>query len=385
MSLRCQSVSLKEIWLSNVVAFLDRILLENWGSVGITSEVEARLGRVTEQEFDAGVSMKFFYSMRDYLMTRPCWTDESGNSITPQEREEYAVLFEQGIRVILAHENNDYKVKEVICKRNVEKETFVFGDQYYALRLSLSDEIPLSQQDLSLYSASALAYIKGQPFDSSAKVMMIRRRYRTSFNYKNQYTIDMTSTESGKTLASLSPTVVYEVECELGFPQTSQPLTVSLFLEAILHRLFSQPPSIAQPPPMSKFNPSNCEQLEKATACLVPVRGAIELISSQGYDDSLLQWCKRQDPQGRALLPVEAASQLQWSLAHPARLFSLNGMPFDTEAEAQKKYSVINNGGTIRTHDGQVFHCCIWQYEGIMTPTDLPLPSSFKRSDPTSI
>ena len=42
-----------------------------------------------------------------------------------------------------------------------------------------------------------------------------------------------------------------------------------------------------------------------------------------------------------------------------------NWRPFE-RVNTSHHTRVVNNGGVIRTSDNDVFHCCIWQYEGIV-------------------
>lgn len=84
MSLKYTSVVIQDIWNSEVVQFLDCLLTDYWSTVGITSEIEARLGKITEGGFVSGVSQKFFYAMRDYLKSRNYWTDDNAHRLSPR-------------------------------------------------------------------------------------------------------------------------------------------------------------------------------------------------------------------------------------------------------------------------------------------------------------
>ena len=121
MSRRFVSVDIGEIWNSAVVVFLNRILTENWSEIGLTSEVEARLGKVLDTGFESGVNMKYFYGMKDYLLTKNYWTDKDGNRIKPEEDDEYAIVYGDDVRVVVVKEKGSFSVKEVIRKHNQEK------------------------------------------------------------------------------------------------------------------------------------------------------------------------------------------------------------------------------------------------------------------------
>ena len=84
--------------------------------IGVVTEIESRLGKVGENGFVSGVNMKYFYGMRDYLLTKNYWTDENGKHIRPVEDNEYAVVFEDHVRVVLVQNNDKYSILEAIRK-----------------------------------------------------------------------------------------------------------------------------------------------------------------------------------------------------------------------------------------------------------------------------
>ena len=176
-----------------------------------------------------------------------------------------------------------------------------------------------------------------------------------------------------------APTV-YEVECELCLPKHGHCETLFLYLNAILHRMFTQPEAVCMPPVASRFHPGYVAKLEAASHGQVVLKGDVELLNSEGYDDSLIAWCKKRNPEGKAILPFQEAKQLKWSLAHPCSLPTLQGLSFPTDASPCDCALVINDGGMIRTESGEVFHCCIWQYEGVALLTNANQSSSVKRS-----
>lgn len=368
MSRKWKTVDINNIWNSPVSDYLSRLVAENWSSIGITSEIEARLGRISEHGFDSGVSLRYFYSMRDYLQSRTYWTDKEGNPIKPEVEDEYAVVFEQNYRVIYTKKNNQYNLLEAIRKTNVEKETFFFDERYYSLRISLSNESKLSQKEMDIYCNAALSYLNGKPVNTENRVVFVRHRERISFNYNNEFTIDMTSIQSSESLSTLSkePTK-YEIECEMGLPKHHFCESVFLFLNGILRRLFSLD-KISIPPETSIFYPSYSKQIALREHAPVTLNSSmvIELLNAEGYSDELIEWCKQQDENHRPILQYEEACQLQWSLAHPSCMNTLFGKEYDTQASTNDRYKVVNNGGTIRTRNGKVLHCCVWQYEGII-------------------
>ena len=124
MSLKYTSVVIQDIWNSEVVQFLDCLLTDYWSTVGITSEIEARLGKITEGGFVSGVSQKFFYAMRDYLKSRNYWTDDNGAPVKPEVDDEYAVVFDQSVRVVAVSESGTYTIKEVVRKTTTERGRF---------------------------------------------------------------------------------------------------------------------------------------------------------------------------------------------------------------------------------------------------------------------
>lgn len=368
MSRRFVSVDIGEIWNSAVVVFLNRILTENWSEIGLTSEVEARLGKVLDTGFESGVNMKYFYGMKDYLLTKNYWTDKDGNRIKPEEDDEYAIVYGDDVRVVVVKEKGSFSVKEVIRKHNQEKETYFFGDEVFALRLSLAEETPLIEQEKQKYIQSSLDYVEGKGKKSS-EIILVRRRQRTSFNFNNEYCLDMTATQSGNSLDELeSSSPIFEVECELGIPRHSHCEQLFIFLNAILKRMMSQPDVISFPPKSSKFHPSMFQRVSMVCNNPCNISGDIELLSSEGYSDELIQWCKENNPEGKAILPMELARQIPWCLAHSPVLCTLQNDTWKTGADSSLLHNVMNNGGTIRTRDGHVFHCCIWQYEGVLLP-----------------
>lgn len=159
--------------------------------------MEARLGKVLDTGFESGVNMKYFYGMKDYLLTKNYWTDKDGNRIKPEEDDEYAIVYGDDVRVVVVKEKGSFSVKEVIRKHNQEKETYFFGDEVFALRLSLAEETPLIEQEKQKYIQSSLDYVEGKGKKSS-EIILVRRRQRTSFNFNNEYCLDMTATQSGQ-------------------------------------------------------------------------------------------------------------------------------------------------------------------------------------------
>ena len=83
--------------------------------------------------------------------------------------------------------------------------------------------------------------------------------------------------------------------------------------------------------------------------------------------------------EGKAILPFHLAKQIQWLCSHPPQLFTLQDDLWIIEVSKEYLDYVICNGGTIRTDDGRVFHCCIGQYEGFHLKTSF---SSQKRVIP---
>ena len=154
----------------------------------------------------------------------------------------------------------------------------------------------------------------------------------------------------------------------MGIPRHCLNHQLFIFLNAVLARLLGQPINITMPPEDSKFHPKVTQMISKQYLNPFPINNDIELLTSEGYDDSLIQWCKRHNPDGRAILPCSLARQLQWSIAHPPFMYNLqyaSWRPFD-RANASQQTRVVNNGGVIRTSEKEVFHCCIWQYEGVV-------------------
>lgn len=369
MSRKWTTVALEDIWHSPVCDYVGFLVSQNFSSIGITSEVEARLGRVTEHGFESGVSLRYFYKMKDYLASRNYWTDKEGNVITPEVEDEYSVLFEQNYRVIYIKKNGEYYLLEAIRKMNMEKETFFFDENHYSLRISLSKETPLSENEKRLYANAALAYLNGKRVNSDLRVVLVRHRERISFNFNNEYSIDMTTIQSSESLSTLSqaPTT-YEVECEMGLPKHSYCESVFIFINGILRRLFSLPDSISMPPENSIFSPAIFKQiiLNEHNLILLNPSSSIELLSSEGYNDELIEWCKSNNDDHLPILPYEEANQLKWSLSHPRCMHTLFGKEYDTKSNQRDALVVINQGGTIRTKNGKVFHCCVWQYEGVL-------------------
>ena len=136
MEKRCVSIEIGRIWDSYVFTYLVQLLSKNWKSIGLTTEIESRLGKITDSGFVPGVSQKFFSDMRNYLLSRDYWVDRSGKKQTPQEEDEYAIIFEQNVRVVTVKEGDAYSTKEVVKKKRVEQETFQFGEAVYSLRIS---------------------------------------------------------------------------------------------------------------------------------------------------------------------------------------------------------------------------------------------------------
>ena len=87
------SIEIGRIWDSYVFTYLVQLLSKNWKSIGLTTEIESRLGKITDSGFVPGVSQKFFSDMRNYLLSRDYWVDRSGKKQTPQEEDEYAIIF----------------------------------------------------------------------------------------------------------------------------------------------------------------------------------------------------------------------------------------------------------------------------------------------------
>ena len=369
MSRKWTTVTLEDVWNSPISQYLIRLISENWSSIGVLSEIEARLGRVSDKGFESGVSMKYFYRMKDYLQSRTYWTDKDGKSITPEVLDEYAVIFEQNYRVIYIKKGNEYQLLEAIRKSCVEKETYYFDENHYSLRISLSQETPISQYEKDKYCQSALAYLKGESVDPSTRISLVRHRERITFNFNNEYIIDMTTIQSSESLSSLShkPTF-YEVECEMGLPRYHFCQSTFIFLNGILKRLFSLPESISMPPINSIFHPSNFNKiiLREHNSIILTENMMIELKNADGYDDELITWCKSQNDDKKPILYYNEAKQVQWSLSHPPSMNTLFGKEYDTKASNTDRLLVSNQGGTIRTKDGHVFHCCVWQYEGIL-------------------
>lgn len=360
------SLDIREIWSSPVVVFLNRLLCDNWSNIGLTTEIESRLGRMGENGFVSGVNVKYFYGMRDYLLTKNYWTDENGKHVKPIEDDEYAIVFEDRVRVVLITSNNTYAVKEVIRKKSQEKETFFFGDSIFTLRIAVAEEIPLAEQEKSQYTQAAINYVSGKPFKSESRITLVRHRQRTSFNFSNEYRLDLTVTQSGSSLEAVkSHPPIYEIECELGVPKHSHCEQLFIYLNAILHRMLSQPDTVATPPVTSKFHPNVFKRAAVMNCCPCSITGDIILDSSEGYNDELIQWCKKHNEEGKPILPVSLAKQIQWSFAHPPLLYTLQDDLWKVDISQEYLDRVICNGGTIRTDDGRVFHCCIWQYEGI--------------------
>lgn len=368
------SLEIKEIWNSYVVTYLAQLLAKNWKSIGLTTEIESRLGKTTDSGFVSGVSQKFFFEMRNYLLSRDYWVDRSGNKLTPQEDDEYALIFEQNVRVVTVKEGDAYSIKEVRRKKRVEQETFHFGESIYSLRISNSDEIPISQSQVSEYGQAALSYLQSGSLSQSARIITVRHRRRTSFNFENKYVIDMTITQSGSSLQeALNEPFTYEVECELLMPRDSFAQTVFIYLNAILHRLLTQPEEICMPPAVSVFHPENASKLKWESLCPVVVNSDIEITSSKGYTDALIDWCRQQNPEGKAILPMEVARQLKWSVSYPREYYTIRGERVNMGPQKRDALQIVNQSGTIHTKDGKVFHCCEWQYEGVV-PTNPVAP-----------
>ena len=110
----------------------------------------------------------------------------------------------------------------------------------------------------------------------------------------------------------------------------------------------------------------------------------LDTIATKLHDDGLIQWCKEKNPERKAILPSREANQLKWSLAHPGVIPTLQGNAFATDASPSDCGLVTNDGGMIKTEDGQVFHCCIWQYEGSVLLPNFNPPSSVKRKASSS-
>lgn len=375
MSHHIESVDLHDVWKSGITDFLRHLLLSNWAKIGITAEIEARLGKMDEDGFVSGVSVETFYQMRDYLMQKTYWTDRDGRPARPKEVDEYAIVFESGARVVMRKNGGDFEPVEVIQKRSKEKRTYFFGDHIYCLRISMAEETPLSDQSRNAFIKSARDYLQGKPVQSSSRVLLVRHRQRTSFNYYNEYTLDMTATQSGESLAEVeSDQTVFEVECEMGIPRHSLNKQLFIFLNAILARMLGQRENVTMPPPDSIFHPKVADWATYQSTQPCPLSCDIELLNNEGYDDMLIQWCKQQHPEGRAILPLALAQQIRWSYAHPQSMWTLQDSvwyPFDQnnlrrEEALGSSLRVVNNGGVIRTPDGQTFHCCIWQYEGVL-------------------
>ena len=184
----------------------------------------------------------------------------------------------------------------------------------------------------------------------------------------------MTVTQSGDNLQeALNGDSIYEVECELLMPRDNFALTVFTYLNAILHRLLTQPERICMPPPTSVFHPKNASRLKWASLCPVAVNSDIELTSSKGYSDALIEWCRQQNPENRAILPMKVATQLKWSVAYPEKYYTIRWEAVDMGKQQRDTLQIINQSGTIHTEDGKVFHCCEWQYEGVI-PNNLVTP-----------
>lgn len=374
MEKRCVSIEIGRIWDSYVFTYLVQLLSKNWKSIGLTTEIESRLGKITDSGFVPGVSQKFFSDMRNYLLSRDYWVDRSGKKQTPQEEDEYAIIFEQNVRVVTVKEGDAYSTKEVVRKKRVEQETFQFGEAVYSLRISNSDEIPISQSQVDDYGKAALNYLQSGSLPRSTRIVTVRHRRRTSFNFENKYVIDMTVTQSGDNLQeALNGDSIYEVECELLMPRDNFALTVFTYLNAILHRLLTQPERICMPPPTSVFHPKNASRLKWASLCPVAVNSDIELTSSKGYSDALIEWCRQQNPENRAILPMKVATQLKWSVAYPEKYYTIRWEAVDMGKQQRDTLQIINQSGTIHTEDGRVFHCCEWQYEGVI-PNNLVAP-----------
>ena len=368
------SIDLKEIWNSYVVTYLVQLLIKTWKAIGITTEIEARLGKITDSGFLSGVSQKFFYDMRNYLLSREYWVDRNGKKVIPEEKDEYVLIFEQNVRVATVKEGNAYSVAEVIRKRRVEQETFQFGEKMYSLRISNSDEIPLSQNQAYEYEKVALEYLQSGSLPQVTRIITVRHRKRTSFNFGNKYVIDMTVSQSGSSLnEALNDNNTYEVECELLMPRDSFVTTVFIYLNAILHRLLTQPEQICMPPSMSVFHPKNASQLKCFCLCPIAVNSDIELTSSKGYNDALIEWCRQQNPENKAILPMKVATQLKWSISYPKEYYTIRSERVNMGTQKMDVLQIINQSGTIHTEDGKVFHCCEWQYEGVI-PNNLVFP-----------
>ncbi|KAK8806197.1 hypothetical protein JH06_0762 [Blastocystis sp. subtype 4] len=380
MKQQCVSLDIHDIWSSPVVVYMNKLLSENWSSIGLTTEIESRLGKVGENGFVSGVNMKYFYGMRDYLLTKNYWTDENGKHIRPVEDNEYAVVFEDHVRVVLVQNNDKYSILEAIRKKSRDKKTFHFGDSIFALRIAVADEMPLTEQERSQYSEAAINYLTGKPVKGESRITLVRHRQRTSFNYNNEYRLDLTVIQAGhseKDLKTVQP--VYEIECELGIPKHSHCEQLFIYLNAILHRMMSQPDTIAIPPVTSKFHPNVFRRAAIMNCVPVLISGDILLKSSEGYNDELIQWCIKYNSEGKAILPFHLAKQIQWLCSHPPQLFTLQDDLWIIEVSKEYLDYVICNGGTIRTDDGRVFHCCIGQYEGFHLKTSF---SSQKRVIP---
>ena len=215
---------------------------------------------------------------------------------------------------------------------------------------------------------TALDFLNGKPVSTENRIIYVRRRERISFNFNNEYSIDMTKIQSSDSLSTLlSEPSKYEIECEMGLPKHHFCETVFIYLNGILRRLFSLD-KLSLPPENSIYHPSFSRQIElrEHNPVLLGSSASIELINAEGYNDELIEWCKQQNDQNLPILNYEEAKQLSWSYAHPSCMNTLFGKEYDTKASREDANIVVNKGGTIRTRDGRVFHCCVWQYEGIL-------------------
>ena len=374
-------VHILDVWNSGVTEFLEGLLLANWTKIGITTEIEARLGKMGDHGFLSGVSVDKFYQIKDYMDSKTYWTDRDGKPTKPQEVDEYVIVFEGNSRVVLRKDGNQLSPVEVIKKRMNEKRTYSFGDHIECLRISMADEIPLTDQERKTCENLAIDFMLGKVIPSNPRISLIRHRQRTSFNFHNEYSLDLTATQSGESIQELERSdTIYEVECEMGIPRHCLNHQLFIFLNAILARLLRQQINITMPPEGSKFHPKVTQMVSRQSLNPFPINYDIELLSSEGYDDGLIQWCKQRNPDGRAILPSSLARQLQWSIAHPPYMYNLQYVrwqPFERVYSSQCT-RVVNNGGVIRTTENEVFHCCIWQYEGVVLEQALTVKRPLK-------
>ena len=369
MSRNVESVDIREVWNSGVSKFLEELLITNWSKIGVTTEIEARLGKMGDHGFLSGVSVETFYQIKDYMSSKSYWTDRDGKNAKPQEVDEYVFLFESNYRVVLRKDGGQFFPVEVIKKSMREKRTFCFGDHIHCLRISAADEIPLSDQERGTYINKAINYMLGRCVPPNPQIELIRHRQRTSFNFHNEYIVDLTATQSGESLQEVGESdTIYEVECEMGIPRHCLNHQLSIFLNAILARLLGQQSDITMPPKKSKFSLEVIKLVSEQNLNQFQINNDIELLTSEGYDDGLIKWCKQHNSDGRAILPRHLAKQLQWSIAHPPFMYNLQNIPWKPfeHMKTPQQIRVVNNGGVIRISENEVFHCCIWQYEAIV-------------------